>query len=143
MALSPVFGRLNMEEAAELLQGLYSLDLLQLERGAPGVLGALVPGSNGPGTRRLRYLRRDPREHWRSIREIWRYGGGDCEDLASAGAAELTLLGIPARPVVYRVTPQLAHVVIQTLDGRLLDPSKIGGMGETPAGGVLFSRAYL
>lgn len=144
MPVIPHFGALKPEEAAALLQGLYAINLVQLKKGVPGILGALVPGSAGPGTRRLRYIRRDPQEHWRTIREIWRYGGGDCEDLASAGAAQLTMMGIPARPVVYKVNPTLYHVVIERLsDGKLLDPSKLGGMGETRAGGVRFSRAYL
>lgn len=119
-----------------MLQGLYEVDLQQLREGVPGILGALTVGSGGPGRRMLRYIRSDKPEHWRTVREVWEHGGGDCEDLAAAVAAELTLNGEPARPVVYQVSPRLAHVVVRTADGRLLDPSKLGGMRESRAGGV-------
>jgi len=141
VAVVPHFGPLSLEEGAYLLQGLYFVNVNQLRHGVPGILGALVPGSAGPGRRRLRYQRLDEREHWRSLREIWKYGGGDCEDLATAVAAQLTVSGTPARPVVYRVRPGLAHVVVQLEDGRILDPSKIGGMGETRAGGLWYQPA--
>lgn len=135
--IRPTFGPLSLEEGSLLLQGVYAMNVYQLSHGQRGILGALVPGSAGPGRRRLRYIRRDPLERWQNIREIWKFGGGDCEDLAAAVAAELTVMGIPARPVVYRVRPGLAHVVVQQLrDGKLLDPSKIGGMGESPLGGL-------
>lgn len=127
MAIRPRFGALSMEEGSALLQGLYQLDIAQLQRGVPPILGALVPDANG--ARRLRYIRSDPGEHWRSVKEIWRYGGGDCEDLAAAVAAELTLAGEPAIPIVYRVSPTLAHVVVKMRDGSLRDPSRLGGMG--------------
>jgi len=137
--IRPSFDPVNLQEAAELLQGLYRVNLLQSRQGVPGILGALMLGSAGPGRRKLRYIRSDTAERWQSLRNIWRRGGGDCEDLAAAGAAELTLLGVPARPVVYRVNDHLAHVVIQSMQDprRFWDPSKIGGMGETPEGGRL------
>lgn len=137
--LRPSFDPMNAREASYLLQGLYLADMDQLVRGAEPILGALAPGSAGPGERRLRYIRRDPGERWQMINGLWSRGGGDCEDLAAAVAAQLTLAGMPARPVVYRVNPTLSHVVVQRLqDGALLDPSKIGGMGETPDGGYLY-----
>ena len=115
-----------------MLQGLYLTDLAQLRAGYPGILRALRPGTgvSGPGSRRLRYIRRDNREHWKNLREIWHTGGGDCEDLAAAVAAEITLLGAPARPVVRRVRAGLAHAVVELHDGTLLDPSILGGMHE-------------
>lgn len=145
MPLRPTFGRLDMDEAQGLLIGLYEVDRIQLRSGYPGILARLRPGADPYSNRRiLVYQRDDPDEHWRTIREIHRYGGGDCEDLACAGAAELTeRMGIPAVPYVYRVRPGLAHVVIHRLDtGALLDPSKLGGMGETDHGGieVIFGR---
>lgn len=120
-----------------LLQGLYLADLAQLGAGVPGILCALIPGAAGPGRRRLRYVRNDKPEHWRTVKEIWQYGGGDCEDLACAVAAELTLNGEEARPVIYRVRPGLIHVVVQRMaDRQLLDPSLLGGMRESARGGV-------
>lgn len=130
-AIFPSLPALSLGEAAAMLQGLYQVDLVQLRGGAPGVLAALRRGSAGPGRRRLRYIRRDPAELWQPVRTIWSKGGGDCEDLAAATAAELTLGGIPARPVIYRVRPGLAHAVVEIQATRqLLDPSKLGGMGE-------------
>ena len=141
MPIVPTFDPLDLREAAELLQGLYRVNILELQRGVPGILGALLPGSGGPGIRRIRYIRSDPHERWQNLKGIWRRGGGDCEDLAAAGAAELTVMGIPARPVVYKVNDHLAHVVIQSLQDprRIWDPSKVGGMGETLAGGRIYT----
>lgn len=137
MGLQPTFGRLDSDEAQALLYGLYYVDRIQLRKGVPGILGRLLPNADPlSGKRILVYQRGDPAEQWRTIRDIHRAGGGDCEDLATAGAAELSELGIPALPYVYRVNPRLSHVVIRRLDtGELLDPSKLGGMGETPLGG--------
>jgi len=132
MALTPTFGRLSLEEGAYLLQGLAAVDLQQLRSGTPGILRAISPGTGmqGLGQRRIQYRRRDPAEHWQTIGELWRSGGGDCEDLAAATAAELVYHGIPARPVVRRVRPGLAHALVQLGDGSTLDPSKVAGMGE-------------
>lgn len=138
MPLRPTFGRLSVDEAQALLFGLWQVNRYQLGRGVPGVLARLRPGADPvTGKRILVYQRHDPNEHWRSVREIHHYGGGDCEDLAAAGAAELTEhFGILAVPYVYRVKPGLAHVVIKRADtGEILDPSKLGGMGETKHGG--------
>jgi hypothetical protein len=132
------FGRLPMRSAAWLLQGLMLVDLDELAQGAKPILPALVPGSGPEGGRAVRYIRRDPLDDWQTIRGLWAVGGGDCKSLAAAGAAELYyVLGIPARPVVYPVRPGLAHAVIQRLDtGQLLDPSRLGGMGEGPDGAI-------
>lgn len=128
----PRLGTLNLEEAEALLFGLYLVDLKQLRRGVPPISQAL---QRGPRGRVLRYIRSDPSEHWQTIREIWRSGGGDCEDLAAAVAAEYTWrTGLPARPVIRRVRPGLAHATVEILAGGLagvrLDPSRTGGMGE-------------
>lgn len=123
--LRPRLGRLDLAEAEALLQGLAGVNRVQLLRGVPGVSTALQLG-------RLRYIRSDPSEHWRSVREIWANGGGDCEDLAAAVAAELQLRGIQARPVVRRVSPTLAHALVAVRHHNggetLIDPSITGGM---------------
>ena len=128
--LTPTFSPLSVEEAAGLLQGLYESNRVQLRHGVRPVGAALLP--NAHGHRQLRYIRQDAREHWRTVRDIWRHGGGDCEDLAAAVAAELTELnGVVARPVIYQVRPGLSHAVVQLGDGRILDPSRWGGMGTS------------
>lgn len=131
-AIRPTFSHMTVSEAALMLQGLYLVNLQQLAHGAPPVSDALQR-SRGGG-RRLRYIRRDKAEHWRTIRDLWRFGGGDCEDLAAAVAAESTWRGQLARPVIYRVRPGLSHAVVEVLEGplagKMLDPSRTGGMGE-------------
>lgn len=122
-----------------MLQGLYQVNLEQLRSGQVAPISfALHKGSSLGSTRDgrlLRYIRSDPRERWQTVRDIWQTGGGDCEDLAAAVAAELTLKGVPARPVIYRVRDGLAHAVVQDLEtGQLIDPSKTGGMGEVDIG---------
>lgn len=119
--LTPRFGALTLAEAQALLSGLQAVDQVQLAQGWPSV-------SLGLQTGRLRYLRRDPNEHWRNVREIWRFGGGDCEDLAAAVAAELIMQGVPARAVIQRVRPGLAHALVRLPDRRIIDPSRTGGM---------------
>lgn len=121
-AVRPLLGRLRVAEAAELLGGLVAVNVSQLRRGVPGISRALHE-------KRVRYQRTDPLEHWRTLEEVWRFGGGDCEDLAAAVAAERTVRGMPSRVVLYRARPQLWHAVVQDLTtGRLLDPSRTGGM---------------
>lgn len=49
----------------------------------------------------VRYMAEDPRrpaEKWQSIPTLFRRKKGDCEDIATARAAELNLHGIAARP---------------------------------------------
>lgn len=146
--LTPTLPGLSLEEASYMLQGLYGANISQLRRGTPGINDALVKG-------RIRYIRDDPQELWEPIKTIWIMGGGDCEDLSAAVAAELTLKGVLARPVIYRVNPRLAHAVVEILDPRLqrrlrvgmkyfghpvikvtpegyaiIDPSRTGGMGR-------------
>lgn len=130
MAVRPTFGALQFSELEGLLYGLFLADLAQLRRGVAPIYPALRP--DRLGRRRLRYIRRDPSEHWRTISEIWRYGGGDCEDLAAAEAARIVFQGLDprARPVLYRVRPGLIHAVVQLGDGMRIDPSRTGGMGE-------------
>lgn len=139
MAVRPRLTTLHLSEAAYMLQGLYLVDIAQLEAGYPPILAALRRGScpRAPGGRLLRYIGEDPDEVWQTIRDLWREGGGDCEDLAAAVAAEFTVGGIPARPVIRRIRPGLAHAVVQVLGtGQIVDPSKIGGMGEHYGGRI-------
>lgn len=122
--IRPRVGRITLDEAESLLYGLYLVDLLQLDDGIPPISAALHAG-------RIRYERRDPNERWQSLRGLWRRGYGDCEDLSTAVAAEMSKRGTPARPTIYRVRPGLAHAV--TLDTELrmrIDPSRTGGMGK-------------
>lgn len=115
-----------------MLQGLYEANLVQLREGAAGISEALHAG-------RIVYVRADPHERWQTIRDLWVSGGGDCEDLAAAVAAEATWLyeqsggelGFPARPVIVRIRPGLAHALVYNLlDHTKSDPSRTGGMGR-------------
>lgn len=127
----PLLGKLTIPEAQLMLQGLMLVNVHQLLNGERGISEALFK-------KRLRYERYDPHEHWRTIREIWEHGGGDCEDLAAAVAAEqavesgqLPELISPAYPVLYQARPHLWHAVVQEgVGGPLVDPSRTGGMGR-------------
>ena len=120
-AVSPTLGRMTLAEA-EILHngGIVGLNREQFDTGVPSVIDGLLNGS-------LKYIRRDPNEKWQSAKEIWISGGGDCEDLASAVAAEIQLQGIDARMKILRGTGRIAHAVVETEDG-LIDPSVAGGM---------------
>lgn len=125
MPVTPTIGRLTIPEAQEALAGLVAVNRLQLQQGARSVSRALHTGQ-------LRYIRLDRREHWLNVREVWDRGGGDCEDLAAALAAELQLAGHPdARVILFQARPGLWHAVTEvTVGGRLVryDPSRTGGM---------------
>lgn len=131
MAVSPYFS-LTPDEAANLLDGLVSVGLAQLSRAS--VPKGQYPVIEGIQAGRIRYRRRDPREHWQSWREVTQsmFGGeiayGDCEDLSAAVAAELGYNGIPARTYVYKSGPKLYHVVVKTDRWGLIDPSRDAGM---------------
>lgn len=112
----------TIPEAQAGLIGLVAQNLEQLRQGVPAISGALR-------AKRLRYIRHDPEEAWLSLRDLWRRGGGDCEDLAAAVAAELIAQGIPARVVIRPVRPGLWHAQVYRADNRtILDPSITGGM---------------
>ncbi len=120
----PTLGSMPLDEAQLMLQGLYYRDILQLQHGAP-------PISQGIASGEIRYDVRDPGEFWQSIGELWASKRGDCEDIASAIAAEWTLEGRPARPVIYRSGPGKAHAVVKDMTtGQLFDPSITAGMGR-------------
>ncbi|MAG27396.1 hypothetical protein CMI47_17835 [Candidatus Pacearchaeota archaeon] len=83
-----VRSRLTAQEAVPYLRGLVGSDEHQVRRDiAAGqeplaVTRGLLDGS-------LRYIRRDPREEWKTRNQVLAEGGGDCEDLSAAVAAEL------------------------------------------------------
>lgn len=125
MPVQPTIGRMSLPEAQVYLNGgLVGLDVFQLREGVPPISKALRSG-------RLRYERRDEDEHWKNIREIWADGFGDCEDLASAIAAELIFFrGHRAELRLFRVRPGLVHAVaVDLTTGDVYDPSRTGGMG--------------
>ena len=133
LGVHPYFN-LEAHEAANLLDGLVSVNLSQISK-AGGFAGRpSFPILTGIQEGRVRYRRQDPREHWQSWRELKeqldRKGKafGDCEDLSSAVAAELLSSGISARTYVYNSAPKLYHVVVKTDRWGLLDPSRAAGM---------------
>lgn len=128
-------GRMSIGEAeAFLAGGLVGLNRYQLRvMGVPPISRALHEG-------RVVYDRRDPEEHWRSIREIWEAGDGisgprgigrgDCEDLAAAVAAERCEAGQPSELAIVPVRRGLSHALVRDQRTReLMDPSRTGGMG--------------
>lgn len=75
-------------------------------------------------------------ELWRSLPAVLAAGGGDCEDLAAARAAELIVAGVPARAVPRLVGrgvtvggADLWHIVT-VAGGRTEDPSLALGMSS-------------
>jgi hypothetical protein len=129
--ISPSF-RLRTDDAANLLDGLVSVNLAQI--GRSGIPKGRFPVIEAIQSGRLRYRRADPNEHWQTWQELvgpvfsGGQGFGDCEDLSSAVAAELTYNGIPARTYVYKSGGKLYHVVVKTDRWGLLDPSRAAGM---------------
>lgn len=124
---------LSPEDAAVLLnEGLVGVNRAQMLRrghGRPRVEDLIRSG-------KLRYSRRDPEERWQTYEDLvgaverdgvaW----GDCEDLASAAAAEISLESDPrTRTHVYRTGPRMSHVVVASERMGLLDPSIAAGMG--------------
>jgi hypothetical protein len=130
--MSPTF-RIRTVDAANLLDGVVSMNLGQMAKsryGAPGHFPILRGIQRGT----VRYRRADPDEHWKTWRELMEeleHRGrafGDCEDLASAVAAEMLYNGTGARTYVYKSAPKLYHVVVKTDRWGLLDPSRAAGM---------------
>lgn len=118
------FGALSPAEAAAMLEGLTEVDRVQLSEGIPPISQALH-------FRRLRYRKDLPMSHWKTLREIWELGGGTCADFSAAVAAELRHFhGVQARPVIYHSRVGMWHAVVALPDGRVIDPSRTGGMGE-------------
>lgn len=71
-------------------------------------------------------------EHFDLAHQVTARKWGDCDDLAPWLAGELRATGEDpgARPRVYRSGKDRWHVVTETSDGEILDPSKWAGMGR-------------
>lgn len=70
-------------------------------------------------------------EHFDLPAIVGQRGYGDCDDLAPSLAAELRIKGTDpgARARVLRSAPNRWHAIVELSDGRILDPSKMAGMG--------------
>ena len=110
--ISPYFN-LSGSDARGLLYGLMETDKIQLRENPhlPSMRQLVQDG-------RVRYKRADPQEHWQSYKEIveqTKFGGtgyADCEDLASAIAAEDQVrYGVKSIPYAYAPREGLFHVV--------------------------------
>src|SRR5436189_1658562 len=75
-------------------------------------------------------------EHFDLAHQVTARKWGDCDDLAPWLTGELRATGEDPGAVsrVYKSGPDRWHVVTQTSDGRILDPSKWAGMGEKKSG---------
>ena len=71
-------------------------------------------------------------EHFDLSHQVAARKWGDCDDLAPWLAGELRASGDDpgARPRVYKSGPDRWHVVVETSDGEILDPSRWAGMGK-------------
>jgi hypothetical protein len=77
-------------------------------------------------------------EHFDLAHQVASRNWGDCDDLAPWLASELRASGDDpgARPRVYQSGPNRWHVVVQTSDGKILDPSRWAGMKKDGGPGV-------
>lgn len=99
-----------------LADALYALDLdwYAATPGAPSVLDRVTYVADPRGT-----------ERWLDAGQLLMIGRGDCKSIAAAVAAEWTLSGRPARPLVVPVGSEDApdfHVLVETADGAKYDP---------------------
>lgn len=60
----------------------------------------------------VRYIISDPDEDWRTIYEVLRHNGGDCEDLAAWRAAELRVKGTHAIVKLRRTSRRVWHALV-------------------------------
>lgn len=121
--VSPSMAGLTFAEAETMLKGLVDLNVGLYKKGVPLPSPYLFSGE-------LRYIRRDDKEDWKPVDRVFRDGGGDCEDLAAANAAERTYLGNPSRVRIIRTGPRTAHAIVEDIrTGQRFDPSITGGMG--------------
>ena len=76
--------------------------------------------------------RRESKDTWRPITEVYRSGVGDCEDLSAARVAVLREQHGEknARVGVYQSGPKRFHAIVIREDGTREDPSKRLGMGK-------------
>ena len=77
-------------------------------------------------------------EHFDLAHQVTARKWGDCDDLAPWLTGELRASGEDPGAVsrVYKTGPDRWHVVTQTSDGKILDPSKWAGMGKKSAPSV-------
>ncbi len=77
-------------------------------------------------------------EHFDLSHQVAARGWGDCDDLAPWLTGELRATGEDpgARSRVYKTGKDRWHVVTETSDGEILDPSKWAGMGKKSAPSV-------
>lgn len=75
-------------------------------------------------------------EHFDLAHQVVSRSWGDCDDLAPWLTGELRASGEDpgARSRVYKTGPDRWHVVTETSDGEILDPSKWAGMGRKKSG---------
>ena len=130
--MNPEFD-ITTRDAANLLPGVVNMNVKQIQRRFGGA-ASQFPILRGIQTGKVRYKRLDRREKWQTWDNLMAQldsrgvAEGDCEDLASAVAAELVNAGVRARTYVYQSGPRLYHVVVQTDRWGLLDPSRAAGM---------------
>ena len=118
MSISPHF-EMTGDEARGLLYGLLESNKIQLRKDSemPSVRKLLQDG-------KLIYKRADPEEHWQTYRELTEQvarngvGYGDCEDFATAIAAEDQVrFGVQSLPFAYSPRQGLFHVVTAVPNG--------------------------
>ena len=75
-------------------------------------------------------------EHFDLAHQVVSRSWGDCDDLAPWLTGELRATGEDPGAIsrVYKSGPDRWHVVTETSDGRILDPSKWAGMGKKKSG---------
>ncbi len=122
--------RLSESALSRMLNLLYNLnlDFLHAFPNTPTIYDPNL----GPNRLGLRY-REEPlgEENWEDIPTIIEQGYGDCEDLACARAAELTVSGIPSVPFfTLRRYGDVGvyHILVRRGDGQTEDPSYALGM---------------
>jgi len=84
-----VWSQLSPIEAVFYLSGLLEVDEYQVRRDHAQRGTPIFAVMHGLQTGVIRYDRRDPNEHWKTREEVLATRRGDCEDLATAVAAEL------------------------------------------------------
>jgi hypothetical protein len=120
--VDPTIGTMSLEEAEAMLEGLVQVNMVQYQDGEASIVGAIESGA-------VVYDRRDPDEHWQSVKELWMSGRGDCEDLSAALAARRRLDGDhDARVIVTPGRGRVAHAQVALGDGTIEDPSVWAGM---------------
>lgn len=124
MALMPrvVLEEVTLENVACLLGGLLLVNLLQWDSDA----GRRLPGLLESG---MRY-QRERDDVWRDLFGTYEHGAFDCEDAATAYAAQGRVRGDHPFVFVYvvRVTPKLIHVYNGDGRGNYRDVSALRGM---------------